>query len=60
MGGIGAAVLGWMADHTGIDFVYKVCSFLPAMGLLTALLPNLKTAAQRERRESLSAASQRA
>jgi FSR family fosmidomycin resistance protein-like MFS transporter len=60
MGGIGAAVLGWMADHTGIDFVYKVCSFLPAMGLLTALLPNLKTAAQRERRESLATASQRA
>lgn len=60
MGGIGAAVLGWMADHTGIDFVYKVCSFLPAMGLLTALLPNLKTAAQREPRESLATASQRA
>ena len=60
MGGIGAAVLGWMADHTGIDFVYKVCSFLPAMGLLTALLPNLKTAAKREPRESLATASQRA
>ena len=60
MGGIGAAVLGWMADRTGIDFVYKVCSFLPAMGLLTALLPNLKTAAQRERHAALAAASQRA
>jgi FSR family fosmidomycin resistance protein-like MFS transporter len=47
MGGIGAAVLGWMADRAGIDFVYRVCSFLPAMGLLTALLPNLKTAEQR-------------
>jgi len=33
--------------------VYKVCSFLPAMGLLTALLPNLKTAEQRRRTESL-------
>src|SRR5690348_8060471 len=53
MGGIGAAVLGWLADRTGIDFVYKVCSFLPAMGLLTALLPNLKTAEQRRRTESL-------
>ncbi|MGH7648646.1 MAG: MFS transporter, partial [Gemmatimonadaceae bacterium] len=42
MGGIGAAVLGWMADRSGIDFVYRVCSFLPAMGLLTALLPNLR------------------
>ena len=56
MGGIGAAVLGWMADRTGIDFVYRVCSFLPAMGLLTALLPNLKTAEQRHRRDTLAAA----
>ncbi|HEY7895922.1 MAG TPA: MFS transporter [Gemmatimonadaceae bacterium] len=56
MGGIGAAVLGWMADRTGIDFVYRVCSFLPAMGLLTALLPNLKTAEQRQRREALAGA----
>ncbi|HEY9449767.1 MAG TPA: MFS transporter [Gemmatimonadaceae bacterium] len=47
MGGIGAAVLGWMADHTGIEFVYHVCSFLPAMGLLTAFLPNLETEEQR-------------
>lgn len=53
MGGIGAAVLGWLADRTGIDFVYKVCSFLPAMGLLTALLPNLKTAEQRRRSEAV-------
>lgn len=39
MGGLGAAALGTLADHTGIDFVYKVCAFLPALGLLTALLP---------------------
>jgi MFS transporter, FSR family, fosmidomycin resistance protein len=50
MGGIGAAVLGWMADHTSIDFVYHVCSFLPAMGLLTAFLPNLETEEQRQQR----------
>ena len=55
MGGIGAAVLGWMADRTGIDFVYRVCSFLPAMGLLTALLPDLKTAEQRRRAGALPA-----
>ena len=42
MGGIGAAVLGNLADRTSIDFVYKVCSFLPLIGLLTAFLPNLK------------------
>lgn len=53
MGGIGAAVLGWMADHTGIDVVYRVCSFLPAMGLLTAFLPNLETAEQRQHRRSV-------
>jgi MFS transporter, FSR family, fosmidomycin resistance protein len=40
MGGLGAAVLGTLADHTSIDFVYKICAFLPALGLLTALLPD--------------------
>jgi FSR family fosmidomycin resistance protein-like MFS transporter len=53
MGGIGAAVLGWMADRTGIEFVYKVCSFLPAMGLLTAFLPNIETPEQRRQRKAL-------
>jgi FSR family fosmidomycin resistance protein-like MFS transporter len=42
MGGIGAAVLGELADHTSIEFVYRVCAFLPAIGLLTALLPNIE------------------
>jgi FSR family fosmidomycin resistance protein-like MFS transporter len=42
MGGVGAAVLGWMADLSGIDFVYRLCSFLPLLGLLTALLPNIE------------------
>ncbi|HEY0236154.1 MAG TPA: MFS transporter [Afipia sp.] len=42
VGGIGAAVLGIVADHKGIDFVYQVCSFLPALGLVAVLLPNLK------------------
>jgi len=41
MGGIGAAVLGWLADQTSITFVYKVCAFLPAIGLLTMFLPNI-------------------
>jgi FSR family fosmidomycin resistance protein-like MFS transporter len=39
--GIGAAALGGLADHRGIDFVYRVCAFLPAIGLLTALLPDV-------------------
>jgi FSR family fosmidomycin resistance protein-like MFS transporter len=42
MGGIGAALLGKLADATSIGFVYKVCSFLPAIGLLTGFLPNLE------------------
>lgn len=41
MGGIGAAVLGWLADLTDITFIYKVCAFLPAIGLLTMFLPNI-------------------
>ena len=41
MGGIGAAVLGHVADMTSIVFVYKICAWLPAIGLLTGLLPNL-------------------
>ncbi len=41
MGGVGAAALGWLADHTSLRYVYQVCAFLPAIGLLTALLPNL-------------------
>ncbi|WP_158808195.1 MFS transporter [Beijerinckia sp. L45] len=46
VGGIGAAALGGLADHFGIDFVYRVCSFLPVIGLLTALLPDVETAKQ--------------
>ncbi len=42
MAGLGAAVLGWLADLTSISFVYLVCSFLPAVGLLTAFLPDLE------------------
>jgi FSR family fosmidomycin resistance protein-like MFS transporter len=41
LGGLGAALLGWLADRTSIGFVYEVCAYLPAIGLLTAFLPNL-------------------
>ena len=40
MGGIGAAVLGRLADHIGIEAVYAICAWLPAIGLLTWFLPN--------------------
>jgi FSR family fosmidomycin resistance protein-like MFS transporter len=39
--GIGAAFLGWLADRTSIEFVYHVCAFLPAIGLLAAFLPEM-------------------
>ncbi len=42
LGGLGAAALGHIADSTGIEAVYRVCSFLPLIGLLTALLPNIE------------------
>jgi FSR family fosmidomycin resistance protein-like MFS transporter len=42
LGGIGSAVLGALADRTSIAFVFQVCSYLPLIGLLTWLLPNLE------------------
>jgi MFS transporter, FSR family, fosmidomycin resistance protein len=41
IGGLGAAVLGKLADHTGIAFVYHLCAFLPALGLLAVFLPKM-------------------
>jgi len=42
MGGIGAALLGELADRTSITYVFQVCAFLPLIGLLTAFLPNIE------------------
>ncbi len=42
LGGLGAAALGRIADVTGIEYVYHVCSFLPVIGLLTAFLPDIE------------------
>jgi FSR family fosmidomycin resistance protein-like MFS transporter len=42
MGGVGAAVLGWLADSYGITTVYQLCAFLPIIGLLAAFLPNIE------------------
>ncbi|BDU21114.1 MFS transporter [Dyella sp. GSA-30] len=44
MGGIGAAVLGHVADARGIDYVYHLCAFLPLIGVITVFLPNLDVA----------------
>jgi len=41
--GVGSALLGKLADHTGILYVFHLCSFLPLIGLLTAFLPDLES-----------------
>ena len=48
LGGLGAAALGEIADWTSIDTVYRVCSFLPLIGLLTAFLPNIERKRMRQ------------
>ncbi len=47
MAGIGSAVLGRLADHTSITFVFHVCSYLPLIGLLTGFLPNIEKRARK-------------
>ena len=42
MGGLGAALLGVLADHTSIEFVYRVIAFLPLIGMVTAFLPKVR------------------
>jgi FSR family fosmidomycin resistance protein-like MFS transporter len=56
MAGLGAAVLGELADLTSIRFVYLVCSVLPAVGLLAAFLPNLERFPIRSAQEPADAA----
>lgn len=43
MAGLGSAVLGKLADHTSIGYVYQVCAFLPLIGLITGFLPNIES-----------------
>src|SRR5690606_40195369 len=47
MGGVGSALLGWLADHTSINYVFKICAFLPLIGIITGFLPNVES--QRKR-----------
>jgi len=44
MGGLGAAVLGLLADRTSIEFVYRMIAYLPLLGVVAVLLPNLAPA----------------
>lgn len=42
MGGLGSAVLGKVADMTSINYVFKICAYLPLIGIFTGLLPNIE------------------
>jgi len=42
MGGLGSAVLGYTIDHTSLNYVFSLCSFLPFLGLIAAFLPNIR------------------
>ena len=46
LSGVGAAVLGKLADLTSIGFVFSVCSFLPAIGILVMFLPDIRNGAR--------------
>lgn len=42
MGGLGSALLGKLADETSLTFVFKICAFLPLLGIITGFLPNIE------------------
>ena len=47
IGGVGAALLGGIADMKGIEFVFRICAYLPLLGIAAALLPNIEIKARR-------------
>jgi MFS transporter, FSR family, fosmidomycin resistance protein len=49
IGGIGAALLGVVADRYGIEYVYKICAFLPLLGCVAAFLPNIESVKTEQR-----------
>ena len=42
MGGLGSAILGYIADLSSLEYVYRICSYLPLIGLIAVFLPNLQ------------------
>lgn len=42
MGGLGSAILGKLADMTSVEYVFKICAYLPLLGIITGLLPNIE------------------
>ncbi len=53
MGGIGSALLGNLADKTSIIYVFHVCSFLPLIGIITGLLPNIEGSRRKRKRSEV-------
>jgi FSR family fosmidomycin resistance protein-like MFS transporter len=51
MGGIGSAVLGWIADKTSIEYVFSICAYLPLIGIITGFLPNIEGSKKRKKRQ---------
>jgi FSR family fosmidomycin resistance protein-like MFS transporter len=47
IGGVGAALLGGIADMKGIEFVFQICAYLPLLGVAAALLPNIEIKARK-------------
>ena len=48
LGGIGSAFFGWMADITGIEYVFKVSTWLPMLGIVAAFLPDVRPAGSKQ------------
>ena len=44
LGGVGSAFFGWLADYTSVEFIFKVSTWLPLMGIITVWLPNIRPA----------------
>ena len=43
LGGLGAALLGYLADQTSVTYIFQLCAFLPLLGITARLLPDLTT-----------------
>ena len=50
LGGIGSAFFGWLADETSIEFVFKISTLLPLLGVIACFLPNIKPSNKKENR----------
>ena len=42
LGGLGSAFFGWLADRTSIEFIFRVSTLLPLLGIITGFLPNIE------------------